>query len=120
MAAKNGTTLRWAIGILVGLVVTVGGAVLTSALTSATFQGKTKNQVEHNHEEIVGVKTNLKDMIVPELLRAKKHVDQSEIETPMILGKIEDLEDEFKGFRIEQRAMKTEILKAVNKRNDNP
>lgn len=110
----NGTTLRWAIGMLVGLVITVGGA----ALTTGIFQGETKKQVSHNHEEIVGVKTNIKDMIVPELLRAKKHVDQSEIETPMILGKIEDLEDEFKGFRIEQRAMKSEILEAVRQSND--
>lgn len=114
----NGTTLRWAIGILVGLIVTVGGAALTVALTAAQFQGETKKQGSHNHEEIVGVKANIKDMIVPELLRAKKHVDQSEIETPMILGKIEDLEDEFKGFREEQTAMKKEILDAVNKRNE--
>ena len=116
MTKGNGTTLRWSIGILVGLVVTVGGA----ALTAGIFQGETKKQVSHNHEEIVEVKSNIKDMIVPELLRAKTHVDQSKIETPMILGKIEDLEDEFKGFRTEQQKMRTDILNAVKARNDAP
>ena len=116
MAERNGNTWKWALGIIIALIVPAGAAVLAMGL----FRGETNKQVSHNHEEIVSVKTNIKDMIVPELLRAKKHVDQSEIETPMILGKIEDLEDEFKGFRTEQRAMKSEILEAVRQRNENP
>ncbi len=116
MTAKESATWKWAIGIIV----TLGLVIAANTLATGIFQGQTAEKTRHNHEEIVGVKSVIKDEIKPALARSIKHVDQSKIETPMILHKIGKLETAVEKFRTEQTSMKTEILNAVREGNDRP
>lgn len=126
MTKPNGNKMKWIIGLILGI---LGLAVtaLTSMNAMGVFQGEIKRDVVHNHEAIVGVKEDIKGSIIPELLRAKKHVDQSEIETPRIVEDIDELgrelgdfkreiKKDFKDFSTEQKAMNNKILDKLNER----
>lgn len=49
---KDTKTLKWAIGIFLGLAITA----LASMNALGVFQGETKQQVKHNHEAIQEIK----------------------------------------------------------------